>query len=142
MPGPTLTCARRRLPTRPADGSNINKKVFEGRRMIKPAESRPAVLPGWLLTFNQPGLPFSEPAFAAVELREGLVAAAAGAPTAANGSGEPRQPDAHGVAHRITQAQWQVRPAAGAAQVAPLLVLPWIAHAGGMKKGDGAPSFL
>ena len=50
-----------------AYGSNMHKSVFQGRRMIKPAESLPAMLPGWRLTFNQPGLPYSEPAFAAVE---------------------------------------------------------------------------
>lgn len=81
-----------------AYGSNINKRVFEGRRRIKPAESVPAVLPGWRLTFAQPGLPFSEPAFAAVE-----PAAAAAAPVGSSGT----PPDCHGVAHRITPTQWR-----------------------------------
>ena len=82
-----------------AFGSNINKKVFEGRRRIKPAESVPAVLPGWRLAFSQPGLPYAEPAFAAVErVEEG--GASDGAPA----------PEVHGVAHRITPAQVR-RPA-------------------------------
>lgn len=75
-----------------AFGSNINKKVFEGRRRIKPADSLPAVLPGWRLEFNQPGLPYTEPAFAAVERQ----------PEASNGE---KQMDVHGIAHRITPTQ-------------------------------------
>jgi hypothetical protein len=62
--------------------------------MISPAESVPAVLPGWRLEFSQPGLPYAEPAFAAVERQP-----------EADGGGE-RQLDVHGVAHRITPSQW------------------------------------
>lgn len=83
-----------------AFGSNINKKVFEGRRRISPAESVPAVLPGWRLEFSQPGLPYAEPAFAAVEPQPEEVEDAAAS------SGGARQPDVHGVAHRITPSQW------------------------------------
>jgi hypothetical protein len=35
----------------------MNKSVFQGRRMIKPAESVAAVLPGYRLAFNMPGEP-------------------------------------------------------------------------------------
>jgi hypothetical protein len=90
-----------------AYGSNMHKSVFQGRRMIKPAESLPAKLPGWRLTFNQPGLPYSEPAFAAVE-----PVIASGAANGANGSStvsseqQQQQPEVHGVVHRITPSQW------------------------------------
>jgi len=99
------------FPVRPhadfAYGSNINKKVFEGRRMIKPAESLPAVLPGWRLEFSQPGLPYSEPAFAAVDRQP-----EAGSNSSGNGSGSSNGssgawPDVHGVLHRITPSQFR-----------------------------------
>jgi hypothetical protein len=102
-----------------AYGSNMNKKVFQGRRLIKPAESVAAVLPGWQLTFNQPGLPFIEPAFAAVERKEDAPAAATangsamasstsgGVNAADGGNGVAHAaPDVHGVAYRITPSQW------------------------------------
>ena len=79
-----------------AYGSNMHKSVFQGRRMISPAESLPAVLPGWRLTFGQPGLPYSEPAFAAVEPVTGSAA----------GGQRQQQPEVHGVVHRITPSQW------------------------------------
>lgn len=92
-------------------GSNMNKKVFSGRRMIKPAASLPAVLPGWRLTFSQPGLPYAEPGFAAVERQP----AAAGDGDGAQGDGAPQRaqqqqrqrPDVHGVLHHITESQWR-----------------------------------
>ena len=104
-----------------AFGSNINKKVFEGRRMIKPAESSPAVLPGYRLCFNMPGMPYREPGFGSVEP---IPAASAGAgqngshggggSSAANGVGAARAPasspweeqEVHGVAHRVTPTEW------------------------------------
>ncbi|GAB4816596.1 hypothetical protein N2152v2_003642 [Parachlorella kessleri] len=83
-----------------AFGSNMNKSVFEGRRMIKPAESAPAVLPGYRLCFSCPGLPYREPAFASVE------------PIPANdddghNGAQQEAPEVHGVVHRITPRQWQ-----------------------------------
>lgn len=72
-----------------AFGSNMKKSVLEGRRMIKPAESVAAVLPDYMLTFQQPGLPYREPGFATIEpLREGA------------------RP-CHGVAHLMTPTQWE-----------------------------------
>lgn len=72
-----------------AFGSNMKKSVLEGRRMIKPAESVPAVAPDYMLTFQQPGLPYREPGFATVEpLRDGA------------------RP-CHGVAHLMTPTQWE-----------------------------------
>jgi hypothetical protein len=68
----------------------MKRSVLEGRRMIKPAESVPAVLGGWQLTFTQPGLPYREPGFASVEpIEDGAQAR-----------------EVHGVAHRMTPAEW------------------------------------
>jgi hypothetical protein len=72
-----------------AYGANMNRDVLSGRRMIKPAESVPAKLHGYRLSFNQPGLPYREPGFATVE------------PAPA---GHKRS--VHGVAHRMTNAEW------------------------------------
>lgn len=59
----STTCVARRL----AAGSNMNSRVFQGRRMIRPAQSCAAVLPGYRLAFNMPGMPYQEPAFAGLE---------------------------------------------------------------------------
>ncbi len=97
-------------PSDPA-GSNMNKKVLSGRRMIKPAASLPAVLPGWQLTFSQLGLPYTEPGFAAVERQPAAATAEAANGGGAGGGAPPpsarqRRPDVHGVLHRITPSQW------------------------------------
>ncbi|KAL4423211.1 hypothetical protein ABPG77_000003 [Micractinium sp. CCAP 211/92] len=94
-----------------AYGSNMNKKVLSGRRMIKPAASLPAVLPGWQLTFSQLGLPYTEPGFAAVERQPAAATAEAANGGGAGGGAPPpsarqRRPDVHGVLHRITPSQW------------------------------------
>ncbi|KAL4434298.1 hypothetical protein ABPG75_000739 [Micractinium tetrahymenae] len=108
-----------------AYGSNMNKKVFSGRRMIQPAESLPAVLQGWQLTFSQLGLPYAEPGFAAVEPQPEALAADAANGSSSSGGGhgssgngsesngasraqhaQRRRPDVHGVLHRITPSQW------------------------------------
>ena len=49
-----------------AYGSNVNTKTMKGTRGITPSAAYPAVLPGYELVFNVPGLPFIEPAFASV----------------------------------------------------------------------------
>ena len=49
-----------------AYGSNVSTKTFNGTRGITPSAAYPAVLPGYELVFNVPGLPFVEPAFASV----------------------------------------------------------------------------
>ena len=72
-----------------AFGSNMQKAVLEVRRLIKPAESVAAIAPEYMLTFNQPGLPYREPGFATVEpLVDGARAV-------------------HGVAHLMTPSQWE-----------------------------------
>jgi hypothetical protein len=47
-----------------AYGSNLNSKVFKGRRGIRPLMNRNVFVPGLELAFDQPGLPFLEPRFA------------------------------------------------------------------------------
>lgn len=99
-----------------AFGSNIARKVFQGRRMIRPAESTPAVLHGYKLVFLQPGLPYTEPGFASVEPvptpsssngSAPLAAPPSAAADAGAGNGPlERRPDVHGVAHRITPSEW------------------------------------
>ena len=104
-----LACPRSSCPP-------VRRKVFEGRRMIKPAESVPAVVPGWALHFSQPGLPYAEPAFAAVEPQQAAGAHANGSGSGASGSGTGgggTRPDVNGVLHRITPSQVRRRGALG-----------------------------
>jgi len=64
-----------------AFGSNVNTKTFSGVRGIQPSAAYPAVLPGYRLVFNVPGLPYFEPAFASVKrLIPGDVPAASSSP--------------------------------------------------------------
>ncbi|PAV14804.1 gliotoxin biosynthesis [Pyrrhoderma noxium] len=51
-----------------AYGSNLNPKVFEGRRGIKPLEKRNVLVPGLELTFDLAGFPYFEPRFANTRL--------------------------------------------------------------------------
>lgn len=73
-----------------AFGSNMSSAVLSGRRMIKPVESVPAILPGYRLSFNQPGLPYREPGFATVEPL---------------GQDDPER-YVHGVAHLMSNSEW------------------------------------
>lgn len=75
-----------------AFGSNMKKDVLEGRRMIKPAESIAAIVPGYMLTFNQPGLPYREPGFATIEPLDAAY---------------PGSRPVHGVAHLMTPTEWE-----------------------------------
>ena len=48
-------------------GSNMNSKVFQGRRAMRPTKIERAVLRDYRLVFNQPGIPWLEPSFANIE---------------------------------------------------------------------------
>lgn len=48
-------------------GSNMNSRVFQGRRNMKPTKIERGVLKDYRLVFNQPGIPWLEPSFANVE---------------------------------------------------------------------------
>jgi hypothetical protein len=73
-----------------AFGSNMSSAVLSGRRMIKPVESVAAILPGYRLSFNQPGLPYREPGFATVEPL----------------SQDDPELYVHGVAHLMRTSEW------------------------------------
>ncbi|KAF9355856.1 hypothetical protein BGX26_006043 [Mortierella sp. AD094] len=49
-----------------AYGSNMNPKVFTGRRKIQPIESKNVIVPGYWLSFDIGGIPFVEPCFASI----------------------------------------------------------------------------
>jgi hypothetical protein len=49
-----------------AYGSNMNSKVFKGRRKISPMEFHPVRVPGWTLDFHLPSMPYFEPGMASV----------------------------------------------------------------------------
>jgi hypothetical protein len=77
-----------------AFGSNVKPSTFEGQRGMKPTGSAPCVLPGYELVFSVPGLPYVEPAFAAVRpTREGAV--------------ERFTKETHGVMYTISQDEWE-----------------------------------
>jgi hypothetical protein len=84
----------------------MEKSVLEIRRMIKPAESIAAIAPKYMLTFNQPGLPYREPGFATIEP---LPSQNIGVNGSANGKNEEEEGyrPVHGVAHLMTPTQWE-----------------------------------
>ncbi|KAF9178806.1 hypothetical protein BGZ51_005242 [Haplosporangium sp. Z 767] len=49
-----------------AYGSNMDPKVFSGRRKIKPLESRVVIVPDYWLSFDINGFPYVEPCFASI----------------------------------------------------------------------------
>lgn len=86
-----------------AYGSNVNTKTFNGTRGITPSAAYPAVLPGYELVFNVPGLPFVEPAFASVRRVVGEK------PNTAPSTGRFARfaTETHGVAYVVTDEQWR-----------------------------------
>lgn len=85
-----------------AYGSNVNTKTMKGTRGITPSAAYPAVLPGYELVFNVPGLPFVEPAFASVRR---VVGEKHDAPS--NGRFARFATETHGVAYVVTDEQWR-----------------------------------
>lgn len=49
-----------------AYGSNLHPEIRERRRGLRPSAVLPAVLPGWRLAFDLPGVPLVEPAMASI----------------------------------------------------------------------------
>ncbi|KAF9579229.1 hypothetical protein BGW38_004596 [Lunasporangiospora selenospora] len=105
-----------------AYGSNMDPKVFTGRRKIHPIESRPVIVPEYWLSFDIGGLPYLEPCFASIlkkdssRIHERAYALEVHARTL---EGRPfvwddRHPEnsypptLQGVAHRITLREWQL----------------------------------
>ena len=85
-----------------AYGSNVNTKTMNSTRGITPSAAYPAVLPGYELVFNVPGLPFVEPAFASVRR---VVGEKHDAPS--NGRFARFATETHGVAYVVTDEQWR-----------------------------------
>jgi hypothetical protein len=54
-----------------AYGSNMNFKILEGRRKIKPLETARGIVKGYQLDFNLPTIPYLEPGMGSVSKNEG-----------------------------------------------------------------------
>ena len=74
-----------------AYGSNMSTAKFVGSRGIQPLDTARVYLPGWILTMDIPGLPYSEPAFSSIQ--------------PVNGALELGLPNVIGVAYLITHEQ-------------------------------------
>ncbi|KIJ37507.1 hypothetical protein M422DRAFT_50326 [Sphaerobolus stellatus SS14] len=91
-----------------AYGSNLSSKVFQGRRGVRPLETRRVLVPGLELVFDLAGLPYWEPAFANLRYRkdhekhssnaESLLRSSAPSP-----SPTIKTPELIGVAYLLTQ---------------------------------------
>ncbi|EXJ96382.1 hypothetical protein A1O1_01508 [Capronia coronata CBS 617.96] len=55
-------------------GSNLSAETFRGKRDIKPLSQVNVVVPSLSLTFDLPGIPYTEPCFANVRYRDASVA--------------------------------------------------------------------
>eukprot|EP00879_Flechtneria_rotunda_P010973 GHRR01011466.1.p1 GENE.GHRR01011466.1~~GHRR01011466.1.p1 ORF type:complete len:352 (+),score=125.71 GHRR01011466.1:318-1373(+) len=118
-----------------AFGSNMNPKVLISRRRVKPRQSLPCSVPGYMLSFGVQGFPYAEPGFATIVQQQhcqqlqsqphrhqpqqtseqlhqqlpvqGLAANSISAGSSSNSSQNTSQPPCvHGVLHRITRLQW------------------------------------
>ena len=76
-----------------AYGSNMSTAKFIGSRGMQPLDAARVSLPGWRLTMEIPGVPYSEPAFGSIR--------------PANGSIELGLPEVIGVAYLITDSQYK-----------------------------------
>jgi hypothetical protein len=76
-----------------AYGSNMSAAKFTGSRGIIPLDSVVVLIPGWILTMEIPGMPYSEPAFSSIT--------ACGPTSVETG----QCPDVIGIAYLITQEQ-------------------------------------
>jgi len=70
-----------------AYGANMNPSVLQGRRGVKPKESKPCIVPDMYLNFDYAGIPYWEPGFATVSRRDPR---------------SPSEPAVHGVVHYIS----------------------------------------
>lgn len=76
-------------------GSNLNEETFLGRRGIRPLDQRRLLVPGWRLTFDIAGIPYSEPGFGSIEQTpEGELESAG-------------QPELQGMAYLVTEQDYQ-----------------------------------
>ncbi|KAI0176000.1 hypothetical protein GGR52DRAFT_340157 [Hypoxylon sp. FL1284] len=77
-----------------AYGSNMSSAKFTGDRGIVPLESARVRVPGWVLTMEIPGLPYSEPSFSSIAPRSSI-------------EEKDVTPDIVGLAYLITQDQYR-----------------------------------
>lgn len=79
-----------------AYGSNMSTAKFTGSRGIYPLATARVQVPGWILAFNIPGVPYSEPSFTSI------------IPRVEDGNQENgcSTPNVLGVAYLITQEQY------------------------------------
>ena len=75
-------------------GSNMNPAVFEQKRKIKCRDFRVCKVPGYVLTYTQGMVPYSEPAYCTCVKRSIIQC-------------EDDRPDIHGVAFLITRTQYE-----------------------------------
>lgn len=76
-----------------AYGSNMSRAKFVGSRKIYPLDVARVSVPGWILTMEIPGLPYSEPAFSSIR--------------PVNETTELGLPNVIGVAYLITPEQYK-----------------------------------
>ncbi len=76
-----------------AYGSNMSAAKFIGSRGIQPLDVARVSLPGWILTMEIPGVPYSEPAFSSIR--------------PINGSIDRLLPEVMGVAYLISDLQYK-----------------------------------
>ncbi|KAG0081431.1 hypothetical protein BGZ93_002706 [Podila epicladia] len=105
-----------------AYGSNMDPKVFTGRRKIQPLESIPVIAPDYWLSFDIAGIPFVEPCFASIlKIDRSRLHSRDYALEVHNRTKYGQQflwddkhpesaypPVLQGVAHRITQRDWRL----------------------------------
>ncbi|KAK9761272.1 hypothetical protein K7432_013945 [Basidiobolus ranarum] len=81
----------------------MSKDVLTGRRLVKPVRSVPVFVPGYYLSFDHPGMPYTEPGFASIRtLPKGSEATSEESFFPATRSKYNGAPVVHGVAHWIT----------------------------------------
>ena len=82
-----------------AYGSNMSSETFQSKRGIAPLDTAPVRVPGWTLTFDIYGLPYSEPAFLSISRINQV--SSAGAQPAWMATSSP--PVVHGTAYLVSR---------------------------------------
>jgi gliotoxin/aspirochlorine biosynthesis gamma-glutamylcyclotransferase len=78
-----------------AYGSNMSSDTFTGSRGIIPLKSARVYIPGWILSMEIPGMPYSEPSFGSI------------VPRKYTDLERGKEPDVIGVAYLITSSQYR-----------------------------------
>lgn len=112
-----------------AYGSNMSTETFQSHRGIVPLEAVPVRVPGWTLTFDIYGLPYSEPAFSSISRIEQV--SGTGAQSAWMAASET--PVVHGTAYLVSCEDYVsiIASEAGGSAYSELEVLAERVHDGG-----------